>query len=157
MGKSDIPMIFTDRSSQLVFEFPCKQSSGTLVKENTLKIFYLLFKQFCITVCCIFIWSECVRRQFGCSLHLQNIFCLVSIKLWKCFLKKREMFGIHCSHKKKCLFYHNINIILKHAISFRTDCILFSRPGNHFSQIFSKCENGNLHSHCVTIFSQTAK
>lgn len=106
-----------------MFRFPCKQSSGTLVKENTLKIFYLLFKQFCITVCCIFIWSECVRRQFGCSLHLQNIFCLVSIKLWKCFLKKG-----------KCLEY-TVNI--KRNASFTITSTLFSNMPFHLEQILS--------------------
>lgn len=121
-----------------MFRFPCKQLSGTLVKESTLKNFYLLFKQFCTMVCCIFIWRECVRRQFRCSLHLQNIFCLVSVKLWKCFFDKREMFRIYCCHKKKCFSDHNINIILIHAIPFRTDCILFIRPRNYFSYVPQK-------------------
>lgn len=105
-----------------MFRFPCKQWSRTLVKENTLKNFYLLFKQFCTMVCCIFIWRECVRRQFGCSLHLQNIFCLVSVKLWKCFLKGK---------------YLEYTVNIKRNASSTIASTLFSYMPFHLEQIVS--------------------
>lgn len=68
-----------------------------------------------------------------------------------------EMFRICCYHKKKCFSDHNINIILIRAILFRTDCILFSRPGNRFGEMGSKYRSSGLCSCCHQIFPQAAK